>query len=188
MATRPLCASVGGNLKSLVLKVFFTAPACVLDALRRNRRPGFFTLFSDSWLQPTVDRPPELRRIQSQELGAVIGGLLGVKDVTNLHLAVGAVIAVLMLIYIFKSSEYRGSFDNILGGAVIGLAVVAGWWITGGPLGKEWLDWAQLSPDMPSRVAIQSYTFISPMGDTALRPEPQRTCCSSISAFWRWPA
>ena len=72
-----------------------------------------------------------------------------------------------MLVYIFKSSDYRGSFDNILGGAVIGLAVVAGWWITGGPLGKEWLDWAQLEPDMPSRVAIQSYTFISPMGDTA---------------------
>ena len=156
----------GGNLKSLVLLVFFAAPAAYWMLWGEIGGQGFFTLFFDSWLQPTVIGLQNYG-IQSQELGAVIGGLLGVKDVTNLHLAVGAVIAVLMLIYIFKSSEYRGSFDNILGGAVIGLAVVAGWWITGGPLGKEWLDWAQLESDMPSRVAIQSYTFISPMGDTA---------------------
>jgi len=156
----------GGNLKSLVLLVFFAAPAAYWMLWGEIGGQGFFTLFFDSWLQPTVISLQNYG-IQSQELGSVIGGLLGVKDVANLHLAVGGMIAVLMLIYVFKSSEYRGSFDNILGGAVIGLAVVAGWWITGGPLGKEWLDWAQLEPDMPSRVAIQSYTFISPMGDTA---------------------
>ncbi len=156
----------GGNLKSLVLLVFFAAPAAYWMLWGEIGGQGFFTLFFDSWLQPTVISLQNYG-IQSQELGAVIGGLLGVRDVANLHLAVGGVIAVLMLIYIFKSSDYRGSFDNILGGAVIGLAVVAGWWITGGPLGKEWLDWAQLEPEVPSRVAIQSYTFISPMGDTA---------------------
>ncbi len=156
----------GGNLKSLVLLVFFAAPTAYWMLWGEIGGQGFFTLFFDSWLQPTVISLQNYG-IQSQELGAVIGGLLGVRDVANLHLAVGGVIAVLMLIYIFKSSDYRGSFDNILGGAVIGLAVVAGWWITGGPLGKEWLDWAQLEPEVPSRVAIQSYTFISPMGDTA---------------------
>ncbi|MGZ9081523.1 MAG: YeeE/YedE thiosulfate transporter family protein, partial [Rhodoplanes sp.] len=40
-------------------------------------------------------------------------------------------------------------------------------WITGGSLGREWLDWAQLEVEAPTRVAVQSYTFISPMGDTA---------------------
>ena len=156
----------GGNLKSLVLLVFFAAPAAYWMLWGEIGGQGFYTLFFEGWIQPTTINLQNFG-VQSQELGAIVGGLLGVKDVANLHLAVGGVIAVLMLIYIFKSSDYRGSFDNILGGAVIGLAVVAGWWITGGPLGKEWLDWAQLEPDIPSRVAVQSYTFISPMGDTA---------------------
>src|SRR3989344_2811326 len=115
----------GGNLKSLVLLVFFAAPAAYWMLWGEIGGQGFYTLFFDSWLQPTVISLQNYG-IQSQELGAVIGGLLGVKDVANLHLAVGGIIAVLTLICLFKSSEYRGSFDNILGGAVLGLAVVGG--------------------------------------------------------------
>lgn len=156
----------GGNLKSLVLLVCFAAPAAYLMLWGSIGEQGFFDTAFNSWIQPTAI---DLRNhgIRSQELGAIVSGVFGMPDASRLHFAVGAAVAVPMLVYIFKSSEYRGSFDNILGGAAIGLAVVAGWWITGGPLGKEWLDWAQLEPEAPIRVAVQSYTFISPMGDAA---------------------
>jgi len=156
----------GGNLKSLVLLVAFAAPAAYWMLWGEIGGRGFYTMFFDGWIQSTtIDLAA--RNIQSQELGAIVGGLLGMKDVATLHLVVGAAIAVAMLGFIFKSADFRTSSDNILGGAVIGLAVVAGWWITGGSLGKEWLDWVQLEPEIPSRVAVQSYTFISPMGDGA---------------------
>ncbi|MBI5611482.1 MAG: YeeE/YedE family protein [Gammaproteobacteria bacterium] len=156
----------GGNLKSLVLLAAFAGPAAYWMLWGEIGGQGFYTLFFEGWIQPTaIDLAA--RNIQSQELGAIVGGLFGMPDVAKLHLIVGAAIAVAMLGFIFKSADFRASADNILGGAVIGLAVVAGWWITGGALGREWLDWAQLEPESPSRVAVQSYTFISPMGDTA---------------------
>ena len=155
-----------GNLKSLVLLVAFAAPASYLMLWGSLGDAGFFDRVFNSWIQPTAINLQQYG-IENQGLGAIVAGLAGIKDVARAHLIAGAVIALFMLVFIFRSGEFRGSSDNVLGGAVIGLAVVAGWWITGGPLGKEWLDWAQLEAEAPSRVAVQSYTFISPMGDTA---------------------
>jgi uncharacterized membrane protein YedE/YeeE len=155
-----------GNLKSLVLLVAFAAPASYLMLWGSIGDAGFFDRVFNSWIQPTAINLQK-HGIESQGLGAIVAGLAGIKDVARAHLVAGTVVALLVLAYVFRSGEFRGSPDNILGGATIGLAVVAGWWITGGPLGKEWLDWAQLEADAPSRVAVQSYTFISPMGDTA---------------------
>ncbi len=70
------------------------------------------------------------------------------------------------VLFVFRSADFRASFDNILGGAVIGLAVVAGWYITGSAIGASWKEYAEMASDVPSRVQTQSFTFISPMGDT----------------------
>lgn len=156
----------GGNLKSLVMLVAFAAPASYLMLWGSIGDQGFFDRVFNSWIQPTAINLQKYG-IESQGLGAIVSGLYGVQDVARAHLIVGAVIALLMLVFIFRSGEFRSSSNNILGGATIGLAVVAGWWITGGSLGREWLDWAQLEVEAPTRVAVQSYTFISPMGDTA---------------------
>jgi len=43
---------------------------------------------------------------------------------------------------------------------------VLGWWITGGSIGSEWKEFTDFQSTRPFRVAVQSYTFISPMGDT----------------------
>ena len=156
----------GGNLKSLVLLVCFAAPAAYWMLWGEIGGKGFFDTFFMSWIGPTVVDLGGFG-IKSQELGAIVGGLAGVEDTKTLHLVLGALIALAMLVYVFRSTDFRRSFDNILGGAVIGLAIVAGWWITGGPWGTEWKDFAEFQTDVPSRVAVQSYTFISPMGDAA---------------------
>jgi len=158
----------GGNLKSLVLLAFFAAPAAYWMLWGEIGGQGFFTLFFDSWLQPTVIGLQNYG-IQSQELGGIVGGLLGMENTATLHLVLGAAIALALLWFIFKSADFRASRDNILGGLVIGLAVVAGWWLTGGSLGQAWKEFVDfnLVENPPSRVAVQSYTFISPMGDSA---------------------
>ena len=71
-----------------------------------------------------------------------------------------------LLIHVFRSADFRGSVDNLLGGAAVGLAVLAGWYLTGGPLGSAWKEYAEFATQVPSRVQVQSYTFISPMGDS----------------------
>ena len=83
----------GGNLKSLVLLIFFAAPAAYWMLWGEIGGQGFYTLFFDSWIQPATINLQNLG-IQSQELGAIVGGLLGMKDAANLHLAVGGIIAV----------------------------------------------------------------------------------------------
>jgi uncharacterized membrane protein YedE/YeeE len=48
----------------------------------------------------------------------------------------------------------------------VGLAVTAGWWLTGGPVGRGWKEFANFNMNvLPLRTQTQSYTFVSPMGD-----------------------
>ncbi len=149
----------GGNLKSLVVLVIASIASYAMLWTE------FFNAAFLSWIRPTIVNLSNFD-VQSQELGAVIGGALGMADPAKLHLVLGGLVALGVLVMVFKSADFRRSFDNILGGATIGLAVVAGWWITGGSMGQEWKEFAEFSTEIPSRVAVQSYTFISPMGDT----------------------
>ncbi|MBI2311845.1 MAG: YeeE/YedE family protein [Betaproteobacteria bacterium] len=149
----------GGNLKSLV--VLAIASVCAYLMLWTE----LFDKGFNSWIAPTSVSLAKYG-IRNQELSTIIGGAVGVSASPGFHLAVGAVFVGALLVYVFKSKDFRESFDNLLGGSVVGLAVVAGWYITGGPMGQAWKDWAEMATDVPSRVAVQSYTFISPMGDT----------------------
>jgi len=149
-----------GNLKSLVVLVIASIFAYWM------LWTDFFSIAFMSWINPTV---VDLNRfgIPSQELGAIVGGVLNISNTKLLHGVLGAGLALVAFVVIFKSSEFRSNFDNILAGTVIGLAVVAGWYITGGALREAWEEYASFATTVPSRVAVQSYTFISPMGDTA---------------------
>src|SRR4029079_19142297 len=105
--------------------------------------------------------------VPDQSLAGVLGGLSGAADTAALRVVVGILVAGGLAAFVFASREFRRDRDNILGGAVVGLAIVAGWFITAGPLGAAWKDWAALAEMPPSRVATQSFTFVSPMADLA---------------------
>jgi hypothetical protein len=148
-----------GNLKSLVVLVIAAIMAYLM----------LWTPFYEKLFHPWVSATTlDLARhgVNTQELGAVISGMFGLQPSRNFNAAVGAVLALGLFIYVFRSADFRGSFDNLLGGATVGLAVLAGWYLTGGPLGQAWKEYAEFATQIPSRVQIQSYTFISPMGDS----------------------
>jgi uncharacterized protein len=148
-----------GNLKSLiVLLVGMIASYLMLWT------PLFEKAFLP-WLQAATINLTQ-HGMPTQHAGDVISGLLRQTPSKTNNLAVALMFALGMLIFVFKSKDFRGSVDNILGGAIVGLAIVAGWYLTGGPLGQSWKDYAEMATDIPSRVQVQSYTFVSPMGDT----------------------
>lgn len=148
-----------GNLKSLVVLAIAAFMAYLM-----LWTPFYEKLFHPWVSATTIDLAQH--GVNSQELGAVIAGMFGLQPSRTLNAVVGALLALALFIHVFRSADFRGSFDNLLGGAAVGLAVLVGWYLTGGPLGQAWKEYAEFATQVPSRVQVQSYTFISPMGDT----------------------
>jgi uncharacterized membrane protein YedE/YeeE len=144
----------GGNLKSVVVLIVGAIAAYIM------LHTDFFGLYMLPWVSATTIDLAKYG-IKGQDIGSLVGAPMLLK------LFIGEGIAVAMLWFVFKSSDFRSSFDNILAGIVVGLAIIIGWYITGGSMGKSWMEEAMFAELPPTRVAVQSYTFISPMGDTA---------------------
>lgn len=156
--SRTLVRIGGGNLKSVVVFLALGGVVYLMFAT-----PLFNVAFM-SWIRPTS---LDLARfgIPGQDLGAIAGAIAGA-DVARSRIVAGAVLALLVLGLVFRSRDFRSDRDNILGGLAVGLAVVAGWAITAGPLGAEWREFAAFTLDRPIRVGAQSFTFVGPIGDT----------------------
>jgi uncharacterized membrane protein YedE/YeeE len=157
--TRTMVRIGGGNAKSLVVLV-----VAAIAAYWMMWTPLWVNAFHP-WLAPTI---VDLQRhgVPSQELSAVLAGMFGAKTSPELHLWIGAAVVAGLLWFVWKSADFRGSRDHILGGAVVGLGVAAGWWLTGGPLGQTWKEYANFNLNvLPIRMQTQSYTNVSPMGD-----------------------
>ena len=148
-----------GNLKSLV--VLAIAAACAYAMLWTPLYEKAFL----PWVSATTINL-QYYGVANQELGTILAGMFGMDMSKSLNLAVGAVVVVGMLLFVFKSADFRDTPDHILGGAVVGIVIVAAWWLTGGSIGREWKEYAEMATEIPSRVQTQSYTFISPMGDS----------------------
>lgn len=148
-----------GSLKSLIALVVAAVAAYFML---------WSALFEKAFLPWIVPTTIDLGRygIADQGMASVIAAMFGLESTNQIHYVVGVLAAGFLYAFAFRSADFRQNRDNILGGGVVGLAIVAGWWITGGPWGAEWKEFAQMSFEIPSRVATQSYTFVSPMGDS----------------------
>ncbi|MHB0973484.1 MAG: YeeE/YedE family protein [Thiobacillus sp.] len=161
----------GGNLKSvMVLLVIGLIAYFMINPFPGSDKTLYSTLFYP-WTQPAT-----IALSTNQDLGAI---LFGDKVATG-RIVMGAAIGVLMLIWVFRSADFRGSFDNILGGLVVGLAVLAAWYVTSNvkvnadgdilSLQAYVQDWDLYAPADAVRpaaagpLASQSFTFINPMG------------------------
>jgi uncharacterized membrane protein YedE/YeeE len=148
-----------GNLKSLVVMVVAAVFAYLMIWT------DFYAKAFHSWLAPTAINL-EQYGMRSQGLGEVLAGLAGSADATGWGPIAGWALAAGIALFVFSSRDFRESFDNILGGFVIGLAIVAGWYLTAGPIGQAWKDAAEMVEVPPLRVESQSFTFVSPLGDS----------------------
>jgi uncharacterized membrane protein YedE/YeeE len=156
---RTLVRIGGGNVKSLTVLVVAAVCAYVMIWT-----PVFEVAFLP-WIQATSINLSQFG-MTTQEVGSVLGSMFGLAPSRTLNLTVAALAALGTLAWVFKSREFRHNFDHLLGGGVVGLAVVAAWYLTGGPLGQAWKEYAEMATDIPSRVQTQSFTFIAPMADS----------------------
>jgi uncharacterized protein len=147
----------GGNLRSLVVAAAIGLVAYLMFTT------SLFNIAVMSWVGPTI---VDLRQygISGQGIDDVVSGLAGL-DASTVRIVLGVVMGIALIAYALASRDFRSSFDNVLAGIVVGLVVVGGWYITGGPLGAEWMEEAFMDGE-PNRAAVQSFTFISPIGDT----------------------
>jgi uncharacterized membrane protein YedE/YeeE len=138
-----------GSLKSLVVFI-------VLGISAYMTLKGLFAIWRTRWIDP-IATDLAARNVPRQDLPTLIASLATVEIVVALAVA-GA-----LLVFVFKDREFRSSFDHVLGGTVVGLVIVGGWYVTG-HLGyaenPETLENAYFATN--SRT-IESLSFVAPV-------------------------
>ena len=164
----------GGNIKSIMVLIVIG----VIAYFMTNPFPGtddtLYSLLFYPWMNPL-----SVNLAGGQDLGTLVAGTNA--DVTA-RLVIGGLLGLALLFFVFKSADFRGSFDNILGGLVVGLAVLGAWYVSSNAIidldgdtytlqafAQDWAflaDSAEGKPASTAPLAAQSYTFINPMGQT----------------------
>ncbi len=107
----------GGNLKSFV--VFLMLAISAYMTLK-----GVFGVFRVAAIDPVT-----VSLATVQDLPSLLAQAIGAERQTVLAWVAGA-IGVGLLAFVFASRDFR-SFDPVFGGAVVGLVIVAGWYLSG---------------------------------------------------------
>ena len=152
--SRTLVRIGGGNVKSLVVFVFLGISAYMT-------MKGLFGVWRVNYLDVIkVDLAPQ--GPATQEFGALVGSIVGVSK-KSAQIAIAAIVAGAMLVFVLSGTEFRRSVDGWLGGLGYGLAVVAGWYVS------AHLGYGE-NPDTLEEVffgtnsrAAESLTFVAPL-------------------------
>ena len=165
----------GGNLKSIMVLVIIAIIAYyMVNPFPGSDKTLFTTLFYD-WIRPLA-----VTLQTNQDLGAIVAGS---GNAATPRLAIGGILGLVLIGVAFTSSDFRSNSDNILGGLVVGLAVLAAWYITSNVMvsadgqsfslqnfvSEQWDMYAKpedLKPADSRPLSTQSFTFINPMGQT----------------------
>jgi len=163
----------GGNLKSIMVMLIIA----VIAYFMVNPFPGsdktlMSVLFYD-WIRPLA---VDLGRAQD------LGSLVNPDDPMMARLIIGPLIGVGLLVFVLRSADFRHSLDNILGGLVVGLTVLAAWYVSSNLMldidgesyslrefAQQWDFLSDSNVGKPAEtrpLSPQSFTFINPMGQT----------------------
>lgn len=170
----------GGNLKSLIVFIIVGAIAWfMVNPFPDSDKTLMSILFID-WL-----RPLSVTLAGKQDLGS----MLAPENALHTRLIIGVLLGLALIGFIFKSADFRSSFDNILGGLAVGLIVLAAWYISSNlsiniegesvslrdsvsPTMEYWDMYPDFHPSLEEKpdgapLSPQSFTFINPIGQTA---------------------
>ncbi len=149
----------GGNLKSIPMLLVIGLFAYLMT------KTSFFEVAFYPWVQATTIDLLQYD-IPGQDLWSILFSLTSLQDTNSVRTIIGAPIVLIAIFMICRSRDFRSSWDNIIGGVTVGIAVAAGWYVTAGSIGQEWIEAADWLDDKPIDVAVQSFTFINPLGET----------------------
>lgn len=163
-----------GNLKSLFVFLIIGLVAYFMLNPFPNSDQTLYSLLFYPWLNPLA-----FNLGSSQDLGALLSNGA---NTALMRLSIGSLIAVLLLVFILISADFRSNKDLVLGGLGVGLCVLAAWYVTSQikltidgqiyTLTQYYAEWDMLAESETGKPAsgaplnIQSFTFINPLGQT----------------------
>ncbi|MEJ7671088.1 MAG: YeeE/YedE family protein [Casimicrobiaceae bacterium] len=153
--SKTLIRAGAGNLKSWIVLVVLGVSAYM--TLR-----GLFAIWRTTALDPwRIDFAAT--GAATSDLPAILGGL----GVTAAQFWVPFAIAALLLIYVFANRDFRTTPELIVGGIVVGLVIVGGWFVSG-HLGYLAEDPATLEERFVATNSgrIESFSFTAPVAYT----------------------
>lgn len=151
--SKTLIRAGAGNLKSWVVLV-------VLGVAAYMTLKGLFAVWRVNLLDPWRIDLSSFGAASSDLPALAVAAGLGSAALTWLPLVVAAA----LLLYVFKDRDFRASPELIVGGIVVGLVIVGGWYITG-HVGYLAEDPATLEERFVATNGnrLESYSFTSPV-------------------------
>ncbi|WP_413438626.1 YeeE/YedE family protein [Sulfuriferula sp. GW1] len=169
---KSLVRAGAGNLKSIVVVLIIGVIAYYMTNPFPNSDKTLFSVLFNGWIRPLA-----INVGAHQDLGTL---LAGAQNAVKARLIIGGILGLALLVYVFKSVDFRSNRDLILGGLVVGLAVLAAWYVTSNvsvmvdgsrhtllDYGQQWDFLANSDAGKPADImplSPQSFTFINPMG------------------------
>ncbi len=121
-ANKNLVRVGGGSVRSLVVLVFMAISAYMT-------LKGLFGQWRASYLDP-VSIDLSQWGMSTQSLPDILAKLTGLPNKTAL-LATLTVVVLSLLVFVFKDKRFRGNLSHVIGATVLGLLIVAAWYLTG---------------------------------------------------------
>ena len=143
----------GGNLKSVIVFVFLGIAAYMT-------LKGLFAVWRTSWIDPVAT---DIGR--GQDIPSLVSSVTGAPR-QAMQLAIAGLVAAALVAFVVKDREFRSSFDHWLGGIVIGLVIVGGWYLTGHVGYAENPQTLEDTYFGTNSRSIESLSFVAPVGYT----------------------
>ncbi len=145
----------GGNLKSLVVFVFLAIAAYMT-------LKGLFAVWRVNGLD-AVAINLAASKVSGQDVPTLIASATGM-DARVARITVTLVAAGALLAFVVKDRDFRAGFDHWLGGIVVGLVVVGGWYLTGHLGYGENPDTLENTYFATNSHTLESLSFVAPLG------------------------
>ena len=153
-ANRNLVRLGSGSVRSLVVLVFMAIASYMT-------LKGLFGQWRATWLDPVAINLGEAGW-PDQSLATAVARLTGLDPATALAATAGTV-GLLLLAFTFKDRRFRGNGTQVLGGLVIGLVIVGGWYVSGAlGFGEDPQTMEDVFFATNSR-AMESMSFVGPL-------------------------
>ncbi len=142
----------GGSVRSLVVLVFLAISAYMT-------LKGLFGQWRASYLDP-VAIDLSAWGLSAMGLPQVLAKLTGLPEKTTL-LATLTVVGLSLLVFVFKDKRFRGNLSHVIGATVLGLLIVAAWYLTGN-IGHGENDTLETVYFATNTRMLESLSFVAP--------------------------
>lgn len=141
-----------GSLKALLVVVIMAITAYLMV-----KTP----LYADVFMPLVAPFSMQFSTAGTQDLA----GLLVTDNIGSIRLFIAVLLAFVILYFALKNEGFRQP-RYWLGSLVIGLAITAGFYITGAEIGQTLMEESEFMDAPPLGLAVQSFSFAAPMADT----------------------